>query len=500
MSPLRHQGIAQGIVVRVVIVDGHDEAVGAGIVLRERQTGNGELGTGGVTGNAQPAGGVVASGGAYGVYERLVPAVQDVILLLRVFPERFAPAPAAVLDFVEGFQYQPLSFVLEALGNLGPDAENHVLGLLGGLVDVQPIAFVVVRVHNGHQAGFLCISHNLFHTAQPFFVQAVGGSLSDVALPGDADAHGFEAGGLHPVQSGLGGFDIAPGGLGSHVVGNGIHVVAHVPAGSHGLEDHLRGDGSGRSCFRLLIGLQGKGNGEFLVAAGDGERSALGRCIPAGGRRYGDGRGLVGTDGAGLDQAPIGVGAGRGLRGRSNVDHGLSAEAVEGDAGLVGRQLHLGHLLHHGHHHALLVSNHADVGSPFGGSGILLGRYLEAVVIGRIGAFSQAHPGILAADGGLDAAGDGQLLGAAFCVKHQFGGVGGKPDGRYIRLFVLAAGGANEGQGRNEGKDSNSHSLKYYQSNCSAGSSLQRRPTCSTSKLTGALPRSGTLNERSMLS
>ena len=453
MSPLADERILERIIVRVVVVDGHHQAVGAGVVRGQDQAGDCEARVARVARNAQPAGCILPAGGADGVHEGLVPLVQDLVLGARVLPERFAPAPAPVLDLVEGLEHEPFALVLETFRDLGPDSKHLVLHLLvvrrivDAFADVLPVILVVMGVHDGHKAGLLGITDDFRDAVQPTVFDPISRSRADVTFPGRADADGLEPGRLDAVHRGLGAFGIAPDRLAGHAVVDGIHMVAHVPARSHRIEHHLRGEGRGGGDGRSDERLLGNGNGHGLASAGNGEGTGARLRFPAGTGQHLDGGLVVLVNLAGLDHEPGRVGRDLGLGGRRNREGLLSTGTAEGQGGLADSQLHFGMTLQDRDHQALLVPDDPDVGRVVQGSVVGRGLDTEGIIVPGRGPRGDGHPVAYAGNRGLDPAGDGQGLRAAFRSELQFSRVGRQFHGIGGR-FLAAAGDDKDGQRR----------------------------------------------------
>ena len=453
MSPLADERIFERIVVRVVVVDGHHQAVGAGVIRGQDQAGDREARIAGVARNAQPAGRILPAGRTDGVHEGLVPLVQDLVLGARVLPEGLAPAPAAVLDLVERLEHEPFALVLEAFRNLSPEGEHLVLhlfvvcGIVDALADVLPVRFVVVRVHDGHEAGPFGIADDFRDAVQPLVFDPIRRGGTDMSFPGRADADGLEPGRLDAVHGGLGALGIAPDRLAGHAVVDGVHMVAHIPARSHRIEHHLRcdrrGGGDSRSDERLL----GDTDRHGLASAGNGEGTGARLRFPAGPGLHLDDGMVVLVDPAGLDDEPGRVGRDLGLGRGGHREGFLAAGTAEGKRTLADSQFHLGMTLQDRNHQTLLVPDDPDAGRMVQGSVVSRGLDTERIIVPRRRARSDGHPVAQAGDRGLDAAGDGQGLRAALRPELQFGRTGSESDGIGFR-GLTAAGDEENGQGR----------------------------------------------------
>ena len=304
-----------------------------------------------------------------------------------------------------------------------------------------------MRVHDGHKASLLGITDDFRDAVQPTVFDPISRSGADVTFPGRADADGLEPGRLDAVHRGLGAFGIAPDRLSGYAVVDGVHVVTHVPARSHRIEHHLRGEGRGGGDRRGDERLLGNADGYGLAAAGNGEGACACLRYPAGPGQHLDGGLVVLVNLAGLDHEPGRVGRDLGLGGRRNREGLLSTGTAEGQGGLADSQLHFGMTLQDRDHQALLVPDDPDVGRVVQGSVVGRGLDTEGIIVPGRRPRGDGHPVARAGDRGLDAAGDGQGLRAALRaelqlsrVGRQFHGIGGR--------FLTAAGDEENGQGR----------------------------------------------------
>ena len=229
-------------------MDSYDQAVGVGVILRKDHSCDRKAWISCITGDTEPTCGIIPSGTADRIHEHLVPLVQDLVLGIRIGNEGIAPSPATVLDLVERFHHKPFSLVLEAVCDLGPDAEYLVLDLLVGRrividrLNVQPVTLVMMGIHYGNQASLFSISDNLLDSGQPFVIKAVSRGFTYMASPGNTDTDSLESCSLQAVKSGLGTFVVAPDRLSCHSIADSVHLVAHVPSRGHGIEHHRRCD------------------------------------------------------------------------------------------------------------------------------------------------------------------------------------------------------------------------------------------------------------------
>ena len=276
-------------------------------------------------------------------------------------------------------------------------------------------------------------------------------------------------------------------------------MVAHVPAGSHGVENLFRCERRGAG-GRHAIGLFRQVHGHAFLAAADGDAAAAAGRRRIGGGRNGHGRLPVAADAAGLHAAPGRAGADRGLLGGSDGHCRFAAIAVESHRGRIDRQFDLCDILADRDHQALLVADDTDGTRSDGGPGVRRCRdFHDQQLIEFVLDFVKADPGVGATDSGLDAAVDGQFDGSAFCGKVQFRRRGGQLDGLGFGLLTAGEGKGQGGQ-KCQGNLQVFHNRSYFHSKGSAATSFQSDSMARASKPTGAFPRSGTLKERSIVS
>ncbi len=249
MSPVGILGVADGIIRRVVAMDRNGNLFSR--VVRDGHI-LGEARVGAIGRYAQPAGGIVASGGTNRIHKYLVPLVQDVSLFGGILPEVVAPAPAAVVELVEALHHEPVVAAIGELGgNLGPYGLDFGLDLgielavVGGILDVQPLVgvvhpviLIVMGVDNHLKAGVMGKAHHLVDAVHPGFVDLIIRSGADHLEPGNGNADTGEAQCLHTVERSLRGFVALPGCFvritflftrpGTVVIG--VEMVAHIPA------------------------------------------------------------------------------------------------------------------------------------------------------------------------------------------------------------------------------------------------------------------------------
>ena len=270
MSPVRKLLVSDGIIVWIIAVEGQHDFSG-GIIW------NGQVleivGTCGISGNAQPAGFVIASGSTNCIHKHLIPLVNHVAALLIVL---FGRPLIAINKLIEGLQHQEVALVLELVCNLGPDSRDFRLHLLVHLfavhcaLEVLPViavilsmVFIMVGVKDNIQSGILCKSYDLINAVEPFLVKGIVGGLSYMSHPGGRDTDAGEAFGLEPVESGLRGRFPLPGSLRCNTVRVCIEMVAHVPAKT---QFQRTGNGSVSRQFGVLYNLaRGLGHGNLDV-------------------------------------------------------------------------------------------------------------------------------------------------------------------------------------------------------------------------------------------
>ena len=72
---------------------------------------------------------IFSSGCTYSINKSLVPLIQALVLLAAVIPVG-SPAPASVMDLVEGLKYEEIALVLELFCDLSPHGAHLIEDLL----------------------------------------------------------------------------------------------------------------------------------------------------------------------------------------------------------------------------------------------------------------------------------------------------------------------------------------------------------------------------------
>ena len=80
------------------------------------------------------------------------------------------------------------------------------------------VVFVVMGVENYLEAGVFCKSNNLIYSVEPYLIQSIIRSVSNMSHPGDRNTDAGETCRLYAVESGLRGRFSLPGGLICHSV------------------------------------------------------------------------------------------------------------------------------------------------------------------------------------------------------------------------------------------------------------------------------------------
>ena len=305
MTPVTVLGVSNGVIRRVIEVNGQHNLLsrvfGQAPILLEGRIGR-------ISGTSQPTGGIVAAGCANGIHEHLVPLIQDVALLLGIVPEICAPAPAAVVDFIETFHNEPVFAVLELIGNLGPDRfdlglDGLVLGaVISCILDILPliiiidtVILVVVGIDNNLKASRMGKAHHLVDAVHPGLVNLVIRGGANHLEPGDGNADTGKAQVLNTIKGGLGSFIGLPGRLVGiaillSIVVEGVEVISHIPAKAQGFDKLPVGVLSGLRFFSRRLGkvqrgrsgtggLEGKGGGAGFEGCVAGHRNSTGNRI-----------------------------------------------------------------------------------------------------------------------------------------------------------------------------------------------------------------------------